>query len=205
MATNLLEICLIDKAGRNARYEELLTINRTEVNPTNTAHALELLYERHQKELLRHLYRIVLCEHTAEDLAQETFLRIAGIELEQRLEQPRAFLYRIATNLALDHLRRQKVRAPADVPGDIDESLIADHPSVENTVFDKQRFELFMRALDSLPPRCRQVFMLHRLDHLSYRDIAERLDISQSAVEKHIIRALSRCHAMLSKYGADSW
>lgn len=184
------------------RYHQKFSIP---VNPSTTGYALELLYQRHQKELLRHLYKIVLCEHTAEDLVQETFLRIAGIECERRLDQPRAFLYRTATNLALDHLRKQKVRAPAEESNEIDEALPSDRPSVENSVFDKQRFDLFMRALDSLPPRCRQVFVMHRLHHLSYRDIAERLSISQSAVEKHIIRALSKCHAMLLNHGADSW
>lgn len=175
------------------------------MNAASPCPALSLLYQKHRQELIRHLCKIVRCEHTAEDLMQETMLRIAGLNIEERLEQPRAFLYRTATNLALDYLRRQKTRAHADLTDTLNESLPSEWPSVEQEVFDQQRFDLFMQALDSLPPRCRQVFVLHRLHHFSYSEIADCLDISQSAVEKNIIRALTKCHAYLNKQDAEPW
>lgn len=167
--------------------------------------SLSLLYRQHRQELIRHLYKIVQCEYTAEDLMQETTLRIAGLDSERSLEQPRAFLYRTATNLALDYLRRQKVRDCLDLSESVSETLSDHGPSLENEVFDMQRFEIFMGALESLPPRCRQVFILHRVHHRSYTEIARRLGISQSAVEKHIIRALIKCKDFINEYGAEPW
>lgn len=172
---------------------------------TTTYAPLSLLYRQHRRELLRHLYKIVQCEHTAEDLIQETMLRVAGLDDPARLAQPRAFLYRTATNLALDYLRRQKRRDCLELSESMSETLANDGPSLENEIFDIQRFDIFIEALESLPPRCQQVFILHRLHHLTQADIAQRLGISQSAVEKHIIRALAKCHAFLCERGADPW
>lgn len=166
---------------------------------------LNILYQKHRQELITHLYKIVQCEHTAEDLMQETMLRFAGYESDEPMQHPRAFLYRTATNLALDYLRRQKLRNHLDLSEIPDGSQPIALYSPEDEVFDIQRFEIFMEALDSLPPRCRQVFILHRLHHLSYADIACRLGISQSAVEKHIIRALSKCHVFLKNKGIAPW
>lgn len=164
--------------------------------------SLTQLYQQHRPELIRHLYRIVRCEHTAEDLMQETILRVAGLDLEYRLEKPKAFLFRTATNLALDYLRRQKVRNHLELSDSLIETLASNQPSLEHETFDRQRLEIFISALDTLPPRCRQVFVLHRLNNLSYSEIAEHLGISQSAVEKHIIRALAKCHAFLKEHDA---
>lgn len=165
---------------------------------------IEQLYREHQPVLVRWLARLVRCEETAADLAQESYLRVAGAAGEQLITHPRAFLFRTARNLALDHLRKMRTRSGRTEPLDEAVDLPSPQPSAERALLDRQRVVLFRQALETLPPRCREVFLLHRVHHCTYGEIAHRLGISESAVEKHIMRALSHCRSALQQYGAES-
>lgn len=143
---------------------------------------------------------MVRCRHTAEDLAQESYAKMSNLSTSQVITHPRAFLFRTATNLALDHLRKEKVRhhLPLEEVGDIPKG----EPSAEQRLVYKERVAAYRQAIETLSPRCREVFILHRLQQCSYREIGERLGISQSAVEKLMIRALAHCRQTLRDYGA---
>ena len=124
----------------------------------------------------------------AEDLLQGSIVRM--LEREPRaVLKPEAFLVRAAVNRALDEYRRKRhpahpmqLDAVANMARDLcplqDEALIA-----------RQRLERVRAGLAELSPRTRQVFLMHRLDGMKYREIAETLDISVSAVEKHVAKA----------------
>lgn len=156
------------------------------------------LYLSYRKELLNRLSRIVLCRETAQDLVQESFFVLARTVAEEPVAQPRAFLHRTATNLAFDHLRHRKVverhvesESGAEEPA---------HPSSEAEVSKAQWLALLRQAVSELPPRCREAFILHKMQGLGYREVAERLGISQSAVEKHIAKGLLHCRARLGPH-----
>lgn len=168
-----------------------------------TSTDLERLFRDHQPLLIRWLAKLVRCEDTAADLAQESYARIAGAAGEQTIAHPRAFLFRTARNLALDHLRKMRTRGQTVEPLDDVVEVPSPAPSAETALVDQQRIRLFTEALGTLPPRCREVFLLHRLHQCSYQQIAQRLGISESAVEKHIIRALSRCRAIVNQGDAE--
>ncbi len=158
---------------------------------------IERLFQDHRQALIRWVHRIVRCEATAADLAQESYLRMMGGPSDQSFNSPKAFLFRTATNLALDHVRREKFRGQAAESLDAASEVPTSFPSAEQVLLDKERLDLFVNALRNLPPRCREVFLLHRLDECPYSEIAMRLGISESAVEKHIMRALSYCRQAL--------
>ncbi len=163
-----------------------------------TSADIEQLYREHQSVLVRWLARLVRCEETAADLAQESYARVAGAASEQIILHPRAFLFRTARNLAFDHLRKMRTRSGTTEPLDEAIDLPCPQPSAERALLDRQRVNLFKRALETLSPRCREIFLLHRLHQCTYAQIARRVGISESAVEKHIMRALSQCrNAML--------
>jgi len=133
--------------------------------------------------------RAVRGADTAEDLLHSAFLRLSEYSERDSVENPSAFLVRTAANLAVDERRRVRVRRES--PIDISEMIeIADgqplHPEV---LAARERLDKVMTALESLGPRTREIFLLHRLDGLKYREIAARLDITVSAVEKHIAKA----------------
>jgi RNA polymerase sigma-70 factor (ECF subfamily) len=139
--------------------------------------------------VLRAVRRAVGSNDTAEDLLHSAFIRLSEYSNRAAVENPSAFLVRTAANLAVDERRRVRVRRES--PIDIDEMLeIADnHPLPAEVLAARERLEKGMAALESLGPRTREIFLLHRLDGLKYREIAARLDITVSAVEKHIAKA----------------
>jgi RNA polymerase sigma-70 factor (ECF subfamily) len=146
-------------------------------------------------ELVNHLLRIVKCPETAQDLVQESYMILARTADDAVVDHPRGFLYRTAGNLALDHLRHNKIVArhvEAELANDT-----ATQSSVESEFSKAQWQTLLHQAIDELPPRCRDVFILHKIRGLSYREVTTMLAISESAVEKHIIKGLLHCRKRL--------
>lgn len=162
----------------------------------------DTLFRLHRRELVWRLTRILSCGETAQELVQESYLVLAKEAAKQPVQHPRGFLYRVAIHLAFDHLRRKKLEDQHQ------KTLILDEEpqslSSERIIDSQEKVAIFRQALEDLPPRCREAFILHKLQGLSYRDVAERLGISQSAVEKHIMKALLRCRSTLEAHGYDA-
>ena len=147
-------------------------------------------------ELLGFLTKRLRCAETAADITQETLLRLHENAKTQPPDNARALAYRIAINLANDYQRRLKVRERyhEGLAGDyLADTQACPKPGPEQVVMAKQRFQQFQTVLAKLPPDCRQAFLLHSIDHLTYGQIAERLGISESMVSKHLARALKHC------------
>lgn len=124
--------------------------------------------------------------HVAEDLAQETFLRLANRPLDWR--RPKAILARAALNVAIDHVRRENAqRRP---------KLVADRTAPEPVALPDQHETLLHReVVASLPRNLRDVYCLSRFSGLTYAEIAIHLGISVKAVEKRMTKALKLCMA----------
>lgn len=133
----------------------------------------------------------------ANDMVQETFLRLSSNEAHLRLRNPAAWLQRVARNLLIDKARRDASRqAHLHVP--LDEAMDAGvAPDQAARIEAGQLLESYERAIAQLTERTRQVFLLHRVEGLSYRQIAERLAISVSTVEYHMMRALAHLDRVL--------
>ena len=155
-------------------------------------------YFEHGAELERYLTRRVNCAHTAADLTQEAFVRLLNGQTAETLENPRAYLYRIASNLVADHFRgTQGAPRVADaVPW---ESIADDAPGPERTLLARDEVSRLETAIDKLPPRQREILLLHKFEGLSYAAIAERLGISKNTVMVHMMRALARCRGSLTE------
>lgn len=124
---------------------------------------------------------------SAEDLLQAAYLRLQ--QYEGPVRNPDAFLVRVALNLDVDERRRR--RWIDERPVDQVCSGVADDTPLQDEVFAaRERLRHANEALNDMPERTRTIFLQHRLEGLKYREIAERAGISQSAVEKHIARAV---------------
>lgn len=158
---------------------------------------------------LSHLYRRPLMayflRHTndraeAEDLTQEVFVRILR-GAATSVQAPDSFVFTIAANLLRDRMRvRIAKRADRHVSLDLDTAqdtpaeplnIPAETASAERTLMDRQRLKAVLQALDELPPRTRDIFVLARLEKLKQAEIASRMGVSVSAVEKHLVRAVA--------------
>lgn len=154
-------------------------------------------YQQHQNELIYYTTRITACRDTAEDIIQESFIILFHEVKQQHIENPRAFLFRVAKNLAFDHLKHKKVTdnyAQAQYP--ILESTI-EAPSIEQTMADHEDIECMKQVINELPPRCRDTFILNKLHEMSYSEVAQHVGISESGVEKHIMKGLKHCRNRL--------
>jgi RNA polymerase sigma factor (sigma-70 family) len=144
------------------------------------------------EELRRHVRRRVRDESSVEDLVQDVCVRLAGVDL-RKVDSPKAFLFRMATNLVIDHRRRQRVRDQTVIEIDPEFEGVDDNPDAERRLAAKQRLELLKRAVDELPPRCRECFVLRRFDNLEPDEIARRMGVSRNMVEKHLRFAVAHC------------
>lgn len=124
------------------------------------------------------------------DLVQETFARMVGARPSEQLRNPQAYLQRIARNLLVNRSKRTETKLAArHVPfGEDVEISVPPDQSYAIEAEDLRR--KYRQAVQALTPRTREVFLLHRVNALSYKEIAARLGISVSTVEYHLARAL---------------
>jgi RNA polymerase sigma-70 factor (ECF subfamily) len=157
------------------------------------------LYSREADGLRRHLQRKLGDHDFAEDLLQDAYLRMLSLPMDHAiLRSPKAFLFTVASNLAVDSLRREQRqhRLLAGLPDreiciDGEEvDLVCPRPAVDEQVDAECRLAAVMSALESLPPKCRSAFCMHKFQELSYAEVARHLDVTVSMVEKYLSRAL---------------
>ena len=140
----------------------------------------------------------------AEDIIQEAYLRVLRYSAEHEVESQERLLFSAAKNLAVDSRRRHSVRQRTALDYAILESFAQTWPPADEVVYASQRLRSVEAAVARLPPRCREVFWYHRVDGLSYAQVAALLGISVSAVEKHMARACLLIDAMLNDDAANN-
>lgn len=143
----------------------------------------------------RFLGRLLDNPADAADASQETYMRMVAALSRTSIEHPSALLFRIATNVALRMRNRGRLeRTLFAATCEAELAEIADGYALpERQAIARQELRRLADAIDELPPRCREVFLLSRLDGLANGEIALRLGISRNMVEKHIIKALLHC------------
>lgn len=164
----------------------------------------DLLFRSCRRDLERFFRRRVGSSETAAELTQEAFLRLLRAEPAAALRDPKAYLFRTANNLVIDHYRSAGSARVAD-SAESELSLLPDpQPSPERVLLSREELEILRQAIDDLPPRGREVFLLHKFDGLSYAQIAERLGIAKNTVVVHMVRSLAHCKKRLDNYRRGS-
>ncbi|MEQ1560113.1 MAG: sigma-70 family RNA polymerase sigma factor [Methyloglobulus sp.] len=165
-----------------------------------TADALTDLMQAYERDLLRFLSQRVRCDEDAQDIVQETFIRYAQYSKTNRVENARAFIYRVAANLATDYYRNHARRAYADItPEVMAETIIDPAPLPDQCAMSEQQVEMLIQALAELPPKCRDVFIMLRLKNQTYAEVEQALGISQTMILKYLTRTLSHCRQKLEE------
>lgn len=160
-------------------------------------------YLERRADLVRYFTLRLRSPTAAEDLVQEIYLRLASLESPAEVQSPAAYLYRLGSNLMLDRIRGDRRSAARDnawrsVHRDAVGSEDVDEAPDAFTVLEaRQRLQRVVTAVQELGPQTQRVFRLHKLEGLSHSETAERLGISRSAVEKHMIAVLRHLAARL--------
>lgn len=153
---------------------------------------LKSLFIAEQREIATFLRHRIGASPDVADLSQETFIRVARMQSSEAVENPRGFLFTIAANLARDHLRRALKREHSETET-VDETLACHQDNPEEALCNQQQEGILRQAVDSLPAKSREIFLLYHIEGRSYREIAEVMELSPRTVEYHLRQALTFC------------
>ena len=169
------------------------------MNPVHQA------YLDHQDALKRFLRRFYRRGEDIEDAAQETFLRAFKASLDREIDDPKAFLFRVARNYAIDEKRLTANKATDYLADSEVQSVLEDknQPRADDAMAAKQKLALLAHAVSELPPQCRRVFIMRKFERRPIRDIAEALGVSVSSIDKHIATGLIKCRQYLAAHGYE--
>ncbi len=181
-------------AGKQIDDAEILDLLRSDSDA-----AIELLFDKYYDFLCRSAFRICPDQNAVEDIVQDIFLELWRKRRRLKINiSLKAYLRRAAVNRSLNYLR-DRGPVPMEDPAWMQERLSADNYP-EGKLDQEALSKRIDEAIDALPERCRLVFVLSRFEDLSYREIAELLEISPKTVENQIVKALSLLRDALKPY-----
>jgi RNA polymerase sigma-70 factor (ECF subfamily) len=171
--------------------------------------AFNYLVERYRRPMISFMFRMVHNAAIAEELAQEVFLRVYRSRATYAADAKfTTWLYRIATNLAVNHARDNKHERPEEkasldaVNEETGQAMdVADvRPNIEQRMVRRERLAAIRRQVEALPERQRMAVMMHKYQELDYRQIAEVLHLSESATKSLLFRAYETLRETLKEF-----
>jgi RNA polymerase sigma-70 factor (ECF subfamily) len=154
--------------------------------------------------LKKFLARFLNREQDIEDVAQEAYLKAYSAEQERgEIEQPKAFLFSIAKNLALNELTRKSRKITSYIE-ECQEGLVNEAEIGADLVVEGQEhLGVYCEAVASLPEKCRKIYLLRKVHGLPHKEIAARLGVSLSMVEKQLRIGVLSCREHVRRYQGD--
>ena len=142
-------------------------------------------------------------EDDIDDLLQETYLRLLRTREQREVTSPKAFLFAVARNLALDRLRRREVLPTKSLVENDVLSVLEEGGGIPETIAHNQELELLTEAIQSLPDRCRQIFTLRKVYGMSQPEIAQQLGLSENTVSAQLTLGVKKCMAFMLRCRRD--
>ena len=146
-----------------------------------------------QRPLKAFISRFIRGPQDIDDIAQETFVRAFLAEQKGDIQHPKAYIYRVARNLAFETLTKKSTQLTSYIEDSCDQSLLESGEDIENKVIVMEKFDRVKIAIAEMPPQCQRVFIMHKVYGFKYREISQQLGISVSTVEKHMMTGLKKC------------
>jgi RNA polymerase sigma-70 factor (ECF subfamily) len=171
--------------------------------------AFDYLVQKYRRQMIGFMYRMTHKAAVAEDLAQEVFLRLYRARLSYEASAKfTTFLYRIATNLAVNYARDTRHERPENVVSldqpDEETGTTMDVPdpsrSVEENMLRQERLKAIREKVQQLPERQRMAVLMHKYQQLDYRTIAEVLKLTESATKSLLYRAYEVLREQLKEF-----
>ena len=151
----------------------------------------------HRGALQAFFYRRLRAKSDATDLVQEVYLRMLRISDPTGILNPEAYLFTVAGNLLKEHAMADRRQAARAAIGEVDGAV--EVPGFDVTLDATRRVERLEQVLKELSPKCCAAVILQYRHGLSYKDIAERLEISPSMVKKYLAQALNHCRRRMAR------
>ncbi len=158
--------------------------------------SVETLFREHNHTLLRFLQSRLNNEADAREAAQEAYVRLLQLDQGNQPSFLRAYLFRIAANVATDVLRKRRTRGPVRPAEEADQP---DPATQEDRLSARQQLQIVSDALAELPPRCREAFLLSRHEGWSTQQIGAHLNVTDRMVRLYLVRALEHIELATSR------
>jgi RNA polymerase sigma factor (sigma-70 family) len=146
------------------------------------------LFREHNRALVLYLAARLKDVQSAREVAQEAYVRLLQLESTETVSFLRAYLFKIAGNIAIDRLRQQQTRERFDQPSELGDIFI--EPSAERTLIAREELIHLGHLVAELPEKYQQAFRLHRLEDFSFADIAEHMGIKERMVRRYVANTL---------------
>ncbi|MGL1956265.1 MAG: RNA polymerase sigma factor [Colwellia sp.] len=147
----------------------------------------------HNVFLRKYLTRYVKEHRDIEDILQDVYINAYKAEQSKEIENPKAFLFRVAKNIALNQLKKKSTTMTRYIEESQTEIVMEKTDDLELEISAEQSLEIYCQAVESLPNKCKRVYILRKVQGLTHKEISEKLDITVSCVEKHLHTGLLRC------------
>lgn len=172
---------------------------------SKTTSFIQTLFREQNIGLRRFVASRLADEAEAEDIAQEAFHHLMRVKEPEKLDNPKAYLYKSAANLALNRIRKRKRQQCYEntVQADMQSQCDSGADYLEDVCASTQELEQVLAALNDLPDKVQRAFMLSRADNKTYREISQQMGVSISCVEKYLICALKHLREQLPQRGAN--
>jgi len=158
----------------------------------------------HEGDVRGWLRRTGASGHEIDDIVQEAYCRIAGLSAVTHIANGRAYFFQAARNIAVERARRARI-VRLDWLTEIELANVVDNePDSERIVAGREELKRVERLIEALPERCREIFRLRRIQGVSQKEIARRLNVTENVVETQATRALQLILAAFEKSGASA-
>lgn len=164
---------------------------------TETARWFSAEVQPHELALRAYLRGAFPAVRDVDDVVQESFLRIWRARAASPIQSAKAFLFQVARRLAIDTVRRDRLDFFGDVRDIAGPPVYEEAPGAADTASTVERVRLLTDAIEALPARCREIFVMRKLHGFSQRDTAARLGLSERTVEVQVSRGMQRCEEFL--------
>ena len=161
------------------------------------------VYIGFKSRLLAVVRRIVKDSGDAEDILQETYIKVLNTSKETEIHNPEGLLTHTARNLALNHIDLARNKFDIQLVEDRDSPVINSSEDLEAIVGSKERLEHLGHVINRLPDKCRQVFIFKRVYGLSHKEISMKMGISTKTIENHVRRGLRECVEKMQMFDRD--
>ena len=190
----------------DADRQQSMPCDEVESHVESTAAAVAELFREHNRVLVGYLRSRLGSLQEAKEIAQEAYVRLLQLHEPGTPGLLRAYLFKTASNLAIDRLRHRRVRQRSEEQPQLFEELNtsrgkSDDPAEQ--LLAREQAEQLLGYLQELPIKCQQVMNLHRVEGISQLDVSARLGISERMVRRYVTYAMVYCHLRLDGMAVD--
>jgi RNA polymerase sigma factor (sigma-70 family) len=168
--------------------------------PESKKTLVERLFAEHAGSLEAFFFRRVRRHPDAAELAQEVYARMMRVSDMEAVQNPEAYLYTVASNLAREHARQGPRNDVLDIDDPVVQEQLAELPGFAGQLDTEQRIKRLREVLPQLPAKCHAAVVLQYWYGLSYEEIGERLGVSSHMVKKYLNQALTHCRRRMARW-----